>query len=127
MDVIAKIKEVIDLLDEIDEYNNSLSDKLSIVDGKEQDLLHYLEEHKIGILWCYRYVKTMQENRLDRRKIKNDMELAAKYNEHKAKMTSKENRQFILAEIHKREKFLNMPYKNRQYSEDDMQNILKGV
>lgn len=124
MNVIEKINEVIDTLNEIDEYSNSLSDKLSIHDGKEQDILHRLEG-KINILWCYKVIKELHNNRLERRKVKNDMELLARYNEHKNKLISKENRQFILTELHKREKLLNQPYKNRQYTEEEFNQLFK--
>ena len=126
MDVINEITEVIEKLDKIDEYISGLSDALSKVDSKQQDLLHYLEDNKINMLWSYRYIKEMKNIRIDRRKIKNDMELASKYAEHRNKLLSKEHRQFLLTELHKREKFLNMPYKNRQYTEEEMQKVLKG-
>ena len=127
MDVIQEITDIVDRLNKVDEYIDGLSDKLSEIDGKEQDLLHYLEDNKINILWCYRYVKEMKKNRLDRRKIKNDMEISSKYIDNKNKLSSKENRQFILTELHKREKTLNLPYKNRQYTDEEIQKVLKGV
>ena len=48
MDVMTKVEESIKLLDEIDAYNNTLVDKLSELDCKEQDLLHYIEDNKIN-------------------------------------------------------------------------------
>ena len=127
MDVMAKITEAIDLLNSIDEYGSGLVGKLSELDSKEQDLLHHIENTRISPLWCYFMVKKIKDIRIERRRVKNDMELMSKYNEIKSKMTSKENRQFILAELHKREKMLNTTYKNRQYSEEDIRKILKGI
>lgn len=126
MDVMAKITETVTLLNSIDEYGSTLINKLSELDSKEQDILHHIENKPISILWCYNVVRKIKDLRIERRKVKNDMELMSKYNEIKSKMTSKENRQFILAELHKKEKVLNSEYKNRQYTEEDMQNILKG-
>lgn len=127
MEIIDEITSIVNTLDEIDEYGSTLNGKLSELDSKEQDLLHYIENHKINILWCYRVVKEIKDVRTERRKVKNDMELISKFNEIKNRITSKENRQFVLTELHKKDKLLNMPYKNRQYSEEDIQKMLGGV
>lgn len=127
MDIMAKLTDAIDILNAIDEYDAALSYKLSELDCKEQDLLHHIEDNKINVLWCYNIVKKIKEIRIERRKVKNDMELMSRYNEIKSKMTWKENRQFILVELHKKEKQLQTTYKNRQYSEDDIKDILWGI
>lgn len=127
MNVAEEIKEIVTKLDKIDDYSNSLSDKLSVVDSKLQDLLHYIENNKINILWCYRMIKEIKMLREERRKIKNDIELLSKYNEQKNKIISKENRQFLMTEIYKKEKLLGKNYTNKQYTEEEMQKILKGV
>lgn len=127
MNVAEEIKDVVERLDRIDEYNNSLTDNLSELDCKQQDLLHYIENNKINVLWCYRMIKEIKQIRQKRRKVKNDMELLSKYNEHKNKMISKENRQFLLAEVYKKEKMLSKNYTNKQYTDEEMQKIIKGV
>ena len=127
MNVAEEIKDVVERLDRIDEYSNSLTDNLSELDCKMQDLLHYIENNKINVLWCYRMIKEIKQIREKRRKVKNDMELLSKYNEQKNKMISKENRQFLMTEIYKREKMLSKNYTNKQYTEEEMQKIIKGV
>lgn len=127
MNVTEEIKEVVERLDRIDEYNNSLTDNLSELDCKMQDLLHYIENNKINVLWCYRMIKEIKQIREQRRKVKNDMDLLSKYNEQKTKIISKENRQFLLTEIYKKEKTLSKNYTNKQYTEEEMQKIIKGV
>ena len=128
MDIKREIAEVIDKLNKIDEYDIMLPQLLSEYDEREQDLLHYLEKNKINVLWCYKYVKELKLIREKRRNVKNDMERLNKFKEHKSKLVSiKENRQLILAELNKRENQLNCPYKNRRYSEEDLQKILRGV
>lgn len=127
MDVISKITEAVNLLNEVDDYGSTLVSKLSELDSKEQDLLHYIENNKISILWCYRMIKQIKTLREERRKVKNDMELVYKFNEVKTKMISgKENRQFMMVDLHKKEKQLQTTYKNRQYSEEDIQKIIGG-
>ena len=127
MDVMAKINEAIKLLNSIDEYGSTLVSKLSDLDSKEQDILHYIENNRISVLWCYNIVKKLKDIRIERRKVKNDMELMSKYNDLKNRLSSKDNREFILSQLHVKEKQLNTTYKNRKYSEEDIRNILKGI
>lgn len=128
MDVLKTIAEIVDKLNEIDNYDSGLSQLLSECDEREQDLLHYIENNKINMLWCYKYVRELKNIREKRRNIKNDMERITKFKEHKTKLVSTiDNRQLMLAELNKREKQLNCPYKNRRYAEEELQKILKGV
>ena len=115
MNVIDEIKEVIDKLNKIDEYNSTLSSELSSLDNKQQDLLHYIENNKINILWCYRMIKEIKSVREKRRKVKNDMDVLIKY------------RQFLLSELFKKEKSLGKKYNNKKYTEEELQKILKGA
>lgn len=126
MEIMKKLTEAIDVLNEVDEYSSTLVGKLSELDSKEQDLLHYIENNNISILWCYKMIREIKTIREERRKVKNDMELMSRFNDVKTKITSKDNRQFILTELHKKEKQLQTTYKNRQYSEEDIQKIVKG-
>ena len=128
MDVLKTITEIVNKLNEIDNYDSGLSQLLSECDEKEQDLLHYIENNKINMLWCYRFVRELKNVREKRRNIKNDMERIIKFKEQKTKLASTtDNRQLMLAELNKREKQLNCPYKNRRYAEEELQKILKGV
>ena len=124
---MAKINEAIRLLNSIDEYGSTLVSKLSDLDSKEQDILHYIENNKISVLWCYNVIRKLKDIRIERRKVKNDMELMSKYNDLKNRLSSKDNREFILSQLHVKEKQLNTTYKNRKYSEEDIRNILKGI
>lgn len=128
MDVLKQITEIVEKLNEIDNYDIGLSQLLSECDERQQDLLHYIENNKINMLWCYKYVRELKNVREKRRKIKNDIERLTRYKELKTKLAStQENRQLMLAELNKREKNLNCTYKNRRYSEEELQKILKGV
>lgn len=128
MDIMEKVTEALDILDQIDEYGHTLMPKLSELDCKQQDILHYIEDNRVNMLYCYNIVKKIKDIRVERRKIKHDIELMDKWHTLKSRLSSNSNtRQFILAELHKKEKSLQTVYKNRQYSEEDIRNILKGV
>ena len=62
---------------------------------------------------------------MERRRIKRDMFILSKYNEHKNKIISSGNRQFLMSEVYKAEKQLDTPYKNRQYKDEEIEEILK--
>lgn len=128
MNVITQINDIVDKLNELDVYDSGLEQELKIVDGQTQDILHYIEHNKINMLTCYNLVKKIKTIRVERRKIKEDIEILKRYNELKQKMISNvDNRKIVLTEIYKKEKQLKTEYKNRQFSEEDIQNILKGV
>lgn len=128
MNVITQINDIVDKLNELDVYDSGLEQKLKIVDGQTQDILHYIEHNKINMLTCYNLIKKIKTIRVERRKIKEDIEILKRYNELKQKLISNvDNRKIVLAEIYKKEKQLKTDYKNRQFSEEDIQNILKGV
>ena len=61
MDIMAKINEAIRLLNSIDEYGSTLVSKLSDLDSKEQDILHYIENNKISVLWCYNVIRKLKD------------------------------------------------------------------
>ena len=67
MDIMAKAKEAIDILDQIDAYGHTLMPKLSELDCKEQDILHYIEDNKVNMLYCYNIVKKIKDIRVDKR------------------------------------------------------------
>lgn len=127
MNLIEELKTITNKLEEIDNYTQTLGDKLSIEDKKTSDLLHYIENNKLSAFECYRLFKEMKDVRIKRRKIKNDMELAKTFDINKSKLLLKENRIFLINELYKRDKQLKTRYVNRFYQEEDLQMMLKGV
>ena len=125
MEVVKTLQEVTKSLDDLDLYCDGLANELSEIDLKIQDLLHYIENNKISILWAYKYIVELKKLRLERRRIKNDMFVLCKYNEHKNKIISSGNRQFLMTELYKAEKQLSRPYKNRQYKDEEIEELLK--
>ncbi len=125
MNVVEELKDIILKLNEIDEYSKSLPKKRNMYDEKTQDLLHYIENNKLTTFECYRIVKELKDIRLKRRKVKNDIELLKSYNDNKAKLSSEDNRQFLLQSVFNTEKSLKTEYKNRQYSKEELEEIIK--
>ena len=126
MEIVKTLQDIVNELDRIDTYDEGIAGRLSEIDQKIQDLLHYVETNKISILWSYKYMVELKKLRVERRRIKNDMYLLSKFNEHKNKMISSGNRQFLMNEMYKAEKQLETPYKNRQYKDGEIEEILKS-
>lgn len=125
MNLDKEIENVLIALDDIDKYCNSLSNLLSLEDQKTQDLLHYIENNKINAFQSYRLVKQLKKIRLDRRNIKNNIELATTFYNNKNKLISNEYRPVLKDELEKTKKQLQLKYKNRYYQQCEIVNIIK--
>lgn len=126
MEIIEKVKEISELMNELQSYTNNLSANLQAADYRISDLLHLIEKDTLNTKACYRIVKELKKVRQERRKIKNDMEISKILNLNLNKLLGMENRQFLLAELNKTNNHLNSKYKNRIYTEEEL-NELIGV
>lgn len=124
MNAIEEIKEAISILNKVDEYKDGLVDRLSEQDKKLSDLLHYIENNKLSTAQCYRIVKEIKKQREIRRKVKNDMNILSTYDKHINKLLNTNNRSMLLAELYKADKRLQAEYKNRLYTEEEINEIL---
>ena len=125
MDIIEEVKEIITRLNSLDEYNKNLYHERDVYDEKTIDILHYIENNNLTTSERYRIVKELKNIRTERRKVKNDIELSRVYNDNKNKLSSENNRQFLLQELYNRKKTLGIKYKNRQYTEEELEEIIK--
>lgn len=127
INVKDKIVEVSNLLDEIDEYDDSLSSALSIADSKICDLMHLIEMNTLKTNQCYRIVRELRKLRLERRKIKNDMDLLQVFKTEKNKLINIEYRKFLLNTIYKENKRQNnAKYNSRIYTEEELKELIGG-
>lgn len=121
MNVKDKIIEISKLLDELDTFAERVPLIEQNFDYKKSDLYHKLMTMKLNSKNCYRFCKELKNVLLERADFKNNVALSTTYRDNKAKLNNgKENRQMLLAEIGKREKKLNQPYKNRVYTEEEL-------
>lgn len=124
MEIISKLDEIVDELDALQDYTDDLSNQLSIVDSKICDLEHFIEHNRITSKNSYRICKEMQKVLLERRKIKNDMELSRVMNINFNKIISKDHRKFLMTEMNKANGRLNKPYNNRVYNQQEQEYFL---
>ena len=76
MNIVEELTNAIKILDDVEAYTNSLCEALSNEDQKTSDLLHFIENNNINAAQSCHLIKEIKKVRLERRKIKNDMELA---------------------------------------------------
>lgn len=124
MDIVEEITNAIKILDEVESYTESLCEALSNQDQKTSDLLHYIENNNINAAQSCHLIKEIKKVRMERRKIKNDMEIARAFKDNIGKLINTENRKMILSKLHKTSKQLESEYKNRIYTTQDFTEIL---
>ena len=124
MDIMKEIEGVVETLNQVQDYIDTLPTALSVVDSKICDLRHGIEFNKIRLKGYYRLFKEFKDLTLQRRKIRNDMELGRTLTTHLNKLLSSGNREMLLHELKKTNGRLNQPYKNRVYTEEQMDYFL---
>ncbi len=127
MNIQEKIIEVNKLLNEIDNYSDSLPNMLSVCDSKIDDLEHLIEFNKLNTAQCYRVIKELRSIRNERRRIKDDMELIRIYKQEQNKLLGVEHRPFLLSNIGKTVKIQSgRKYSYKAYTKEEI-NELIGV
>ena len=122
--IVERIKEAIEKLDEIDKLINSQSQELQNVDYKLSDLLHLIENNELSDEASINVVKEIHKLRIIRRSLQNEHEIESTYLNHKSKLTGNDTRQFLANEIFKTVKQLGKNYKNRVYSEEQINELI---
>lgn len=123
--IIEKIKEAIEILDEIDNMIKTQSEELQKIDYKLSDLYHLIENNELNDEASINVIKTIHDLRKERRSLNNEHEIEIVYQNHKSKLTGNDTRQFLANEIFKVTKKLNQEYKNRVYTQEDINNIIQ--
>lgn len=126
MEVIEKIREAIILLNNIDEYNETLPSLMSNNDLAISDLYHYIENNTMNSKSSYRIVKELKEKLKERRRLKSEQDIIRVFNNHKQKLIEINNRKMILVDLGKEQKKLQSPYKNRIYTEEELKQKMEG-
>lgn len=126
MEVIEKIREAIILLNNIDEYNETLPSLMSSNDLAISDLYHYIENNTMNSKSSYRVVRELKEKLKERRRLKSEQDIIRVFNNHKQKLIEINNRKMILVDLGKEQKKLQSPYKNRIYTEEELKQKMEG-
>ena len=124
MNVLEKITQAIKLLQEVEEYKEQLPTLQQEVDYRLSDLLHKIENDSLNAPQSCKIVKEIKKQRLIRRYYQNDYEILRTYTNNVNKLMNAGNREMLLSELKKTNNRLNQPYKNRIYTNDEMNELL---
>jgi len=123
--LLTKIDEVIKILDEIDEMIKTQPLGLQLIDHELSDLYHLIENNELSDESCIKVVKKIHDLRIRRRRLNNEHELEVVFQNNKNKLIGNNTRQFLLSEIHSREKTLHQKYKNRIIKDEEIKELLE--
>lgn len=73
MEIEDLLKTMLVFFQDIDKRLEKLSKGLSIADTKQQELLHYIENHNLNAVESCRIIKLLKTVREERREIKNEI------------------------------------------------------
>lgn len=128
IDILDKIVNICNELNEVEEYDNNLSSDLSNADSRLSDLYHYIETNKLKTNQCYRIVQEMRKVLIKRRKIKNDIELMKIFHQNENKLLKGSNRPFLLNTMGRVNKnLIGSEYNNRIYTKEELEEIIGGL
>lgn len=125
-ELLKKIQDVCNLLDEIEKINETNLQRCSDVDMAISDLEHQIESEDLKtneILGIYTEFKKLRKIR---RAIKNEIEILKVYSDNKNKLIYPEQRPFFINSMSVKLKTLNKPYNNRIYSDEELDTIKHG-
>ncbi len=124
-DVIKQLTESIRVLNTIDEYLDSLDDRLSRCDMLRSDYEHIIENEDVKEINLEKLFNDMKENLNIRRKVKGDITLRQSYKNSIGKLNSIENRQFLLQGLNNSYSKLGKNYTCRLLDEDGLNSFKK--
>lgn len=73
MEIKDLLKTMLVFFQDIDKRLEKLSKELSIADTKQQELLHYIENHNLNAVDSCKIIKLLKTVREERREIKNEI------------------------------------------------------
>lgn len=118
--MIDKILEASKILDEVDDYIDTLPDEQSKCDSKLSDLYHLLENNNLNASQCCKFVKEMKSVCTERRKVKIEFEVGKTFQTYQNRLNNRENRQLLMCELYKKEKRMKAEYQYRIYTEQEL-------
>ena len=114
--LIDNIQSITEVESDIYNYVNNLEE----IEWRIRDILHYLEVTPISRSGAIVLMEELQKLRIERRYIKQMWEIWNTYGANRAKLQEKSNRDFLIAELHKKDKSLQTTYNYRQYTKEEL-------
>ena len=128
MELIQKIMDMLNFLDEIDIINEESKEKQQLMDLKQQDLLHYIEFNKLKSYERTRLTNLLEEVRKERREAKDNIETLINFKSNILQMQTKAGREQLRNVLKRQKKKLeHRRYTNRAYKQEELDRLVKGI
>lgn len=128
MEVLENIKQAVELLKEVEDYNNELNGEngfISTCDKKIDYWLHYLELEDLKVTEAYKIIREIKKQRTLRRRYKNDAELIKLFKDNETKLANAQYRDILIAQLCKTDnRHKNLKYCYSAYTEEEKNDIL---
>lgn len=128
MEVLKNIEQSIQLLKEVELYNDELVGEnglISTCDKRIDFWEHYLELETLRVTQVYNICREIKKQRNLRRQYKNDAELIKLFKDNEAKMQNVDYRAMLLTQLYKTDtKQKNAKYSYSAYTEEEKNKIL---
>ena len=124
---LEKVDELKDILSKLNVLENELSglpEQQSLGDSKTSDLLHLIENNSLNAGEMCNVVKEIKKVQINRREVKQLMEIYKIFTTNIEKIKTPVNREFLICDISTGVHRLSTTYVNRVYSDDDFDKIM---
>ena len=124
LELLGRINNVLNLLDEIDQTIEELPEKQSNIELLRSDLEHLLEDKEMGSVGYKNIARELEKVRKQRRHLKKAWEIIKCYQNNRNKITYKEQRPFIRNSLEVCYKELQTTYNYRLLTGQNIKDLL---
>ena len=122
--LIRKVNDIVKAMDEIDELVKTLSERRSNVDLELSDLLHIIENNDLDEFASHNVTKRIHDLRKKRRSVSNEQALLELWKQQRKDLLYSSSRDQLGKLFLDKINALEMPYKNRVLSDEDIDSLL---
>lgn len=122
-DVIADLIQAVSILNNMDQYLESLNDGLSECDSLISDYEHFIENTPIEQIDLKKLYTSMQEVFNKRRIIKDNITLRDNYKNLNGRLNNSANREILLQQMKNVQSKLGVKYHNRILTQDEIKQL----
>lgn len=122
--LIRKVNDIVKAMDEIDELVKTLSERRSNIDLELSDLLHIIENNDLDEFASHNVTKRIHDLRKKRRSVSNEQALLELWKQQRKDLLYSSSRTQLGKLFLDKINALEMPYKNRILSDEDIDSLL---
>lgn len=122
--LIRKVNDIVKAMDEIDELVKTLSERRSNIDLELSDLLHIIENNDLDEFASHNVTKRIHDLRKKRRSVSNEQALLELWKQQRKDLLYSSSRAQLGKLFLDKINALEMPYKNRVLSDEDIDGLL---